>query len=335
MKKHILFGARLPGDPHKQLSETFTFDLPQERVFSQEELESRAADAHALVTLLSHRVDGPFLDRFPNVEIISNYAVGFNNIDVGEATRRGVIVTNTPDVLTETTADLAWALMMAAARRIVEADGFMREGKFIGWTPWLFLGSDIWGKCLGIIGFGRIGRAVARRAAGFGMRVLYYDPEVDVDGLDSGLSGGRGGGLRVEKVSLEDLLKESDFISIHCPLVPATRHLIGPDELSCMKSSSFLINTARGPVVDEKALVEALNKGVIAGAGLDVYEKEPETTQGLLELSNVVVAPHIGSGTRETRKKMALMAVNAVFDFFSSRRPENVVNPEALNQRAL
>ena len=341
MKKTIVFGALLPGDPHKKIQQQHAIDLPDHEVRTQEELEAAmdsdgvgdgdgegAGDgegsgdgAHAVLTLLSHRVDEAFLDRHPSLEIVSNYAVGYNNIDVEAATRRGVVVTNTPDVLTETTADLAWALLMATARRLVEADAFTRAGKFQGWAPSLYLGHDIWGKTLGVVGFGRIGQAAARRAHGFGMKVVYHDPSVELSELD--------GGLRVEPVSLERLLGKSDFVTIHCPLLPATRHLIGAQQLTAMKPSAILINTARGPIVDEKALVSALQEGRIAGAGLDVYEEEPKIAPGLLELPQVVLAPHIGSGSAETRAKMAHMAVDAVADLFSGERPKHVINPEA------
>jgi glyoxylate reductase len=322
MKTKVFVGAKLPGSPEKCLAEKHELMVSEGETASQQEMEGAAADAEALITLMSHKVDAELLERCPKLKIISNYAVGFNNVDVEAATKRKVVVTNTPDVLTETTADLAWALLMATARRIVEADRFVRAGEFVGWKPKLFLGHDIHEKTLGVVGFGRIGRAVARRAAGFRMRVLYHDPNVSDIVLE--------GGPWVERVELEKLLEKSDFVSIHCPLTERTRHLIGKEEMERMKDSAILINSARGPVVDEGALVEALDAGKLAGAGLDVYEKEPETHPGLTDLQNVVLAPHIGSGTQETREKMAQMAVQAVEDLLSGKAPRHIVNPEAL-----
>jgi glyoxylate reductase len=322
MKQKVYVGAKLPGRPEEALKDEHEVTVSNGETASQQEIEEAAPDAQALITLLSHRVDDDLLARCPSLRIVSNYAVGYNNIDVKSATSRGVAVTNTPDVLTETTADLAWALMMSAARRIVEADRFVRKGEFTGWKPSLFLGRDIHEKTLGVIGFGRIGRAVARRAMGFRMRVLYYDPKVTDISLE--------GGPWVERVELDTLLEKSDFVSIHCPLTPDTRHLIGKDEIAKMKHSAILINSARGPVVDEEALVDALSNGRLAGAGLDVYEDEPETAAGLTELENVVLAPHIGSATQETRRKMARMAVEAVQDILSGKPPRHLVNPEAL-----
>jgi glyoxylate reductase len=324
MTQTIYFGAQLPGRPEAALEGQPQFELivPSQETVSQQTLAAAAPEADALITLLSHTIDDTLLAKCPRLKIVSNYAVGFNNIDIEAATRRGVVVTNTPDVLTETTADLAWALLMAAARRIPEADRFMRADRFKGWKPSLLLGHDVHEKILGVIGFGRIGQAVARRALGFRMRVLYFDPHVGDISLE--------GGPWVEEVGLSPLLEKADFISIHCPLNASTRHLIGPQEFKKMKSTAVLINSARGPIIDEAALVEALQQRQIAAAGLDVYEREPVMHPGLAALENVVLAPHIGSGSNETRIEMARMAVAAVADRLAGKRPRHVVNPEVL-----
>ncbi len=318
-RRKVVFGARLPGDPHEALGDSFLVVLPEGEVASQEELERELDDAWAVVSLLSHELGEAQFERAPKLRLVSNYAVGYNNVDVAAATRRGILVTNTPDVLTETTADLAWALLLAAARRVVEGDRFVRAGQFRGWKPSLFLGHDVHHRTLGVIGFGRIGRAVARRALGFAMRVVYYDPMASVPE-----------DLAAEPVSLEQLLGESDFVSIHCPLTPETRHLLDETAFRAMKSTAVLVNTARGPVVDEAALVRALKEGWIAAAGLDVYEREPELTEGLAELPNVVLTPHVGSGSHETRRAMARLAVGAVLDLAAGKRPAHPVNPEVL-----
>ncbi|HEY8425736.1 MAG TPA: D-glycerate dehydrogenase, partial [Limnochordales bacterium] len=277
---------------------------------------------HGLLTLLTERVDGELLDAAgPQLRVVANYAVGFDNIDVAEATRRGVLVTNTPGVLTETTADFTWALLMAAARRVVEGDRYMREGRYRAWSPTLLLGVDVYGKTIGIVGFGRIGEAVARRARGFSMRVLYHDVNRRSSAEEQALG--------VEYRDLDSLLAESDFVSLHVNLTESTRHLIGRAQFQRMKPTAILINAARGPVVDEAALVEALRSGQIRAAGLDVFEREPEMAPGLAELPNVVLAPHIASASVETRSKMAEMAATNVLEALRGHRPPNLVNPEA------
>ncbi len=299
---------------------------PHDRPLTRAELLEAVRGRDGLVTLLTDQIDAEVMDAAgPRLRVISNYAVGFNNIDVAEATRRGVLVCNTPGVLTETTADLAWALIMAVARRIVEADAFMRSGRFEamgGWSPTLLLGSDVHGKTLGIVGFGRIGEAVARRARGFDMRVLYHDVRRRPADEERRLG--------VEYRDLDDLLRESDFVSLHVDLNASTRHLIDARALSLMKPTAYLINTSRGPVVDEAALVAALREGRIAGAGLDVFEDEPRMAPGLAELSNVVVLPHIASASIETRARMAEMAAANLIAALSGQRPAHVVNPEVL-----
>jgi len=243
--------------------------------------------------------------------------VGYNNIDVTEATKRGIIVTNTPGVLTDATADLAWGLLLAAARRIVESDKFTRAGKYESWSPTLLLGRSVAGKTLGIIGAGRIGRAVAKRSIGFDMKVLYHNRKRDPD-LERE--------LKARWVDKETLLKESDFISLHVPLTDETRHMIGRREFEVMKDTAVLVNTSRGPVVDEKALVEALRKKLIWAAGLDVYEREPEIEEGLKELDNVVLASHIGSATIEARTSMAMMAAQNIVSVLKGGKPITPVN---------
>lgn len=294
---------------------------PHNRVLSKDELLDGVRTADGLLCLLTDDITTEVMDVNPNLKIISNYAVGYNNIDVEAATKRGIQVTNTPGVLTDTTADLAWALIMAVGRRVVEGDVFTREGRFEGWDPMLLLGTDITGKTLGIIGMGRIGQAVARRAIGFDMRILYHDmapvPVAEEE-------------YQAEFVALDELLRQSDFVTIHAPLTDETRHMIGRRELSVMKTTAYLVNTARGPLVDEEALVEALRDGIIAGAGLDVYENEPRLASGLGELPNAVLLPHLGSATLETRTKMATMAAANLVAALEGKRPPHIVNPEVL-----
>ncbi len=314
MKFKVYVTRRLPGPVDEILGPVCDYEVwPEDRVIPREVLLEKVVGLDGLLCLLTDRIDAEVMDAAgPQLRVISNYAVGYDNIDLEAARARGIIVTNTPGVLTETTADLAWSLLMAAARRIVEADRFTRAGKFTGWSPTLLLGVDVYGKTLGIIGLGRIGRAVARRAKGFQMRVIYYDiqrnPEAEKE-------------LGAEFVSLDELLKTADFISIHTPLTPETRHLIDREAFAKMKSTAVLVNTARGPVVDEEALVEALREKKIFAAGLDVYEQEPKVHPGLLELENVVLAPHIGSASRETRGKMAELAAKNLVLALQGKEP--------------
>jgi glyoxylate reductase len=325
LKKKVLVTRKLPDEAMRLLYETCEVELnPYDRVMTEDELIEGLNGKQGLLCLLTDTINAEIMDAAKNLKVISNYAVGFNNIDVKAATERRILVTNTPGVLTETTADLAWALLMAAARRIVEADAFMRRGEYKGWGPMLFLGGDVFGKTLGLIGMGRIGSAVARRAAGFNMRVLYHDV--------NRLSEDEERALGLEHVGFDEILKESDFVSLHVPLVPSTRHLIGAKELSLMKPTSYLINTSRGPVVDEKALVEALRSRRIAGAGLDVYENEPEMAPGLRELENVVLLPHIASASVDTRTKMGIMAARNVIAGLAGELPPNCVNPEVFSK---
>ena len=285
-------------------------------------LIARLKGRQGLVSLITEIVDDALLAQCPDLRVVSNVAVGYNNVDVAAATRRGVIVTNTPDVLTDTTADFAWALLMAAARQVVGADRYIRSGSWTQWDFGLFLGVDIHGKTLGIVGFGRIGRAMARRARGFDMQVVYQDAvAADADTERE---------LRATRVDLATLLRESDFVTLHTPLLPETRHLINASSLQAMKKSAFLINASRGPVVDEGALAQALREGWIAGAALDVFENEPHVHPDLLGLSNIVLAPHIGSASHDTRVKMSVLAVENCLAVLEGTRPPTPVNPEAL-----
>ena len=306
----------LPEAPLNTLRQKHTVVLNEEnRVLPPDELVAGLADADAMLCAGS-RVDKAVLDAVgPKLKVIANWGVGYNNIDADYAATKGIMVTNTPDVLTETTADLSWAILMAVARRVVEADKYVRAGDFVGFKPFSMLGADVWGKTIGIIGYGRIGQAVGRRAKGFGMRVLYHNRK-PVQDDPSG----------AEYTDIETLLKESDFVSLYVPLSDETRHLINAERLALMKPSAFLVNVSRGPVVDENALLAALKDKTIAGAALDVFEKEPELTQGLLSLSNVVLTPHIGSGSWETRTAMADVSVKNIIAALDGQTPPNLVN---------
>lgn len=316
-KPVILVTRAVPEAALKKLAEVFEVHLiGREKAPSRAELQRSIADADALLCLLTDSIDRELISAAPKLRCISNYAVGFNNIDLPCATERGITVCNTPGVLTETTADLAWALIMSCARRIVESDRLVRAGKFTGWEPLLCLGYDVYGKTLGIIGMGRIGKAVARRSAGFNMRVLYHDPEADPAALPA----------EYVAASVDQICSEADFISLHAPLTASNRHLIGPAQLSLMKASAVLINTARGQLVDEDALIRFLRDGRIAAAGLDVYEHEPEIPSELLALPNVVLLPHIGSASIETRTRMAMLAAENAIAVIEGRKPPARVN---------
>ena len=290
---------------------------PTDELVPREELLEKVKGRDALLCLLTEEIDAEIIKAGADLKIIANYAVGYNNVDVETATKSGIWVSNTPGVLTNTTADMAWALMFAVGRRIPEADRFTRAGKYKGWSATMLLGGDIYGKTLGIIGVGRIGAAVAMRSIGFNMRVLYSDVRSNKE-LEREVG--------AEKVDMDTLLKESDFVSVHVPLMPETKRLIGRRSLAMMKSTAYLINTSRGPVVHEAALAEALKNGVIAGAGLDVYEYEPEINPDLRKLDNVVLTPHTASGSVETRSKMATMAAENVLAALDGKTPPNAVN---------
>jgi glyoxylate reductase len=317
---HVLF-----EEPRKKLAERFNVEYwtGEERP-SRAEVLQRVSGKDALICLLTEKVDRELLDAAgPNLRIVANVAVGFDNIDVPACTERNVAVTNTPGVLDETTADFAWTLLMAVARRLVEGDRMARSGAWTRWNLDQLCGTDIWGKTLGIIGLGRIGRAVARRASGFRMGILYNSTsraplEIEKE-------------LNAEYASRDAVFEQADFVSLHVPLNADTRGLVGPAELAEMKRTAFLINTTRGPVVQEAALVEALERGLIAGAALDVFEREPLIPDGLRR-DNVVLAPHLGSASVETRTRMALIAVENAIAFFDGKRPPTILNPEALRQ---
>lgn len=287
----------------------------------REEVLRRARDKEALVCLLTEKVNDELLQAAPKLKIAANVAVGFDNIDVPACTKRGVVATNTPGVLDETTADFAWTLLMAVARRLLEGDALARAGSWKGWDLDQLVGTDVWGKTLGIVGFGRIGRAMARRASGFQMKVIYTDAVRAPGDVEKE--------LRAEFREMNALLAEADFISVHTPLLPETRGLFNAERFEQVKRTAFLINTSRGPVVNEGDLVAALENGKIAGAALDVFEKEPAIHPGLRR-SNVVLAPHIASASLETRTKMAVMAAENVVALLQGRRPINVLNPEVL-----
>lgn len=297
----------------------------EDRVLTKEELLANVRGRDAVLCLLTDAIDADVFEAAgQQCKIFANYAVGFNNIDLAAATKQGILVSNTPGVLTDTTADIAWALLFATARRVVASDKYMRAGKYKGWGPMLFLGQDITGKTLGIIGAGRIGAAFAKKSRGFNMRVIYND-------IKPNLQFEKETGFKY--VSKETLLKESDFVSLHVPLFPSTTHLISDAEFKLMKKTAILINTARGPIVDEKALVRALKSGEIWGAGLDVTEREPEFEPELAELESVVIVPHIASATVETRTKMGLMAVENILAALRGEVPPKCLNPEVLNKQ--
>ena len=283
-------------------------------------LHEQIVGAAALISLLNRRIDAALLDAAgPKLRLVANYAVGYDNIDVAAATARGIWVSNTPGVLTEATADLTWAALLAITRRVVEGDRLVRSGGFVGWGPLLLLGSELRGKTLGIVGLGAIGKAVARRARGFGLEVLYAErPSLPAE-IDSE-------GIRARACPLPELLRRSDIVSLHTPLTPETRHLLGADKLALLKKGAYLINTARGPVVDETALVARLRAGQLRGAAFDVYEREPVLSPGLAELDNVVLLPHLGSATDETRLEMAQMVAADVLRVLDGQPPKNAVN---------
>jgi lactate dehydrogenase-like 2-hydroxyacid dehydrogenase len=302
MAKSICISNVLPDEARAMIPSAWKVDYnPSDIPFSKPELIQRLQGKDGLICHIISTIDDEVLAAAPGLKVVANVAVGFNNIDVAAAKRRGVVVTNTPDVLTETTADFAWALLMAAGRRVVEADQYARSGQWGTWKWDLLWGADVHGKTLGVVGFGRIGRAVARRAQGFGMRVLYYDTVAADPAAERE--------LRASRVDMDTLLRDSDFLTLHTLLTPDTRHLVNEGALRKMKRTAILVNAARGPVVDEAALVRALTEGWIAGAGLDVFEDEPKIHPGLLPLKNVVLAPHIASASRETRLAMAALAV--------------------------
>lgn len=296
---------------------------PHDRPLTPDELRHALTAADGALCLLNDKITADLMDAAPRCRIYANYAVGFDNMDTAAATKRGIALSNTPDVLTEATAELAWALIFAAARRVCEGDRLTRAGNFDGWAPMMLLGYELGGKTLGIIGAGRIGTTMARGATGFNMRILYTKRSGRNEEMQA---------LGATHAELEQLLRESDFISIHAPLTSETRHMIGREQFQMMKRNCVLVNTGRGPVIDEAALVEALRSERIAAAGLDVYEHEPSIAPGLAELENVVLAPHIGSATHEAREQMAILAANNILDYFAGTIPRTCINPEYAKQ---
>jgi len=325
-KPKILITGRIPGVVLRELEHSFDVEANlEDRPMPREQVIRAIADKEGFISLVGDSIDAELLDRAPRLRMIAQMAVGYDNVDLAAATARGIPVSNTPDVLTDATADLTFALILALSRRIVELDGRVRRGEFKFWAPMLFLGREVTGKTLGIVGFGRIGQAVAQRAKGFRMQVLYSDPRR--------LGTAQERELNAEYANLGRLLREADFISIHVSLSEKTRHLIGEAELALMKPTGYLINAARGPVVDEKALVQALQSGTIAGAGLDVYENEPAIEPGLVEMQNVVLLPHVGSATLETRVRMASVAAENLRVGLEGKAPPNLINPDVLPRR--
>jgi lactate dehydrogenase-like 2-hydroxyacid dehydrogenase len=323
MRPKVLISRKIFDEVIGLVKEHFEVeDNQSDTRLSQGALIEKLQDKMGAIILLTERINDDVLSHCPELKIVSNVAVGYDNIDVGACTRRGIMVTNTPGVLDDTTADFTWALLFATARRVVEADQYLRSSKWKGWGLMQFLGYDVHHKVLGICGLGRIGQRVARRAKGFDMRILYTDAIRMSGSIEEEL-----GARFVDKATL---LKESDFVTLHVPLIPETTHYISAAQLGLMKPTAILINASRGPVVDEKALVKALQQGKIAGAGLDVYEKEPQVEPALLQMDNVVLVPHIASASRETRLKMATMAAENLIAGLTGKRPPNLVNAEVL-----
>jgi glyoxylate reductase len=315
----ILVTRQLPEEVLLSVREEHDVEMYEgESPMDRTALREAMRDKQGLLCTISDQIDDELMSGASNLKMIANFGVGYNNIDVAAASARGILVSNTPDVLTDATADLAFALILAAARRIVEGDRTVREKRFRKWSPFFFLGREVSGKTLGIVGLGRIGKAVARRARGFDMPVLYYNRRRIQETEEKALG--------AVYVDLKTVLARCDFLTLHVPLTEETFHLISKEELQMMKPTAFLINASRGPVVDEKALVQALKKGHIAGAGLDVFENEPQPDPSLMELDNTVLLPHIGSATLETRTAMARKAMENLLAGIMGERPPDCVN---------
>ncbi len=320
MKQKVLVTRKIPEAGIAELQKHLEVHVnPDDTPMKKDDIVRALIDTQGLVCMLTDRIDKEILDGARDLKVIANYAVGYDNIDIETAAHKNIYVTNTPDVLTEATADLTWALILTVSRRIIEADHHLRTGRFRGWEPMLLLGADVHGKTLGIIGLGRIGQAVARRARGFDMRVLYYEPRRLPREIEQA--------CHAEYRPLSYVLRTSDFVSLHVPLNKNTFHLIGTHELHIMKKSAYLINVSRGAVVDERALVKGLKNGIIAGCGLDVYEREPDVEHELLAMKNTVLVPHIGSASRTTRDRMALIAAqNVITVLVRNETPPHWVN---------
>ncbi len=321
-KPKVLVTREVFDETIDYLREHCEVEANQEDVaFAPDVLAKRAADKDAIVCSLTDRVDAALISACPNLKVVANIAVGYNNIDVAACTARGVLATNTPGVLDDSTADLAWTLMLGAARRITEVERYVRNGDWKGWRLKQWLGVDVHHATLGVVGMGRIGQAIAKRAGGFDMRVLYHNRKRVDAGIESRLN--------ATFVGMDELLKQSDFIVLQVPYSPETHHLIGAAELAKMKPTAILINSTRGGVVDDAALIEALKKGTIRAAGLDVFENEPKLNPAFLELDNVVLAPHVGSSTEATRRAMAMTAAKNAVAALTGAMPPNLINPEA------
>ncbi len=318
MKPRVLITHKIFSDVLEYLKEHVEYEIGKpDGDISKNELIEKIKDKDGLLSLLTVTIDKDVLNAAASLKIIANCAVGYNNIDISSAREKEIMVTKTPGILTETTAELTWALIFAVARRIPQAHVFTRDDQYKGWALDLFLGQELYGKSLGIIGMGRIGKAVAHKARAFSMNIVYHDPH--------GLSPKEEAKLHASQLSLGKLLQTSDIISLHTTLTPKTHHLISKDNIRLMKKTAILINVSRGPVVDEEALADALQEGSIWGAGLDVYEDEPSIHPKLFSLDNVVLLPHIGSATRETRLKMAFMAANNLVQGLQGKKPQNLI----------
>lgn len=324
----IVITRQLPGPAPELLREAghTLRENPEDRALSRQELLEHVAGAEGILTQLHDKVDAELMDAAGSqLRVVANYAVGFNNIDVAEASRRGITICNTPGVLSDATADIAWSLILGAARRVAEGDRMMRAGQFEGWGPNLMLGGDLVGKTLAIVGAGRIGFEVARRSIGWRMKVVYVARSRHEQFEQE---------LNAERVTLEQALEQADYVSLHVPLTDETHHLINADRLGMMKRSAYLVNTARGAVIDERALVAALQAGQIAGAGLDVYEYEPEMVEGLAECDNTLLLPHLGSATHQTRAAMSELTAQNLHAVLSGERPPHAVNAAEVAERA-
>jgi len=317
-RKKIFITRKIPEAGVEKLKEISDVEVsPFDRDLTQDEIIKMSTGAQGLIPMITNNINREIIDHLTTMQIIANYAVGFNNIDIEYARKKGIVVTNTPDILTEATADIAMALILCAARRIVEGDRLVRKGGFKGFYPTFFLGVELQNKVLGIYGMGRIGKAIAKRAIPCGLKIIYYDPiHIAEESID----------FPAHYISFDELLKESDFISIHAPLTTETHHRFTKKEFRKMKKEAFLINAARGPLVKEEDLVYALKQKWIAGAGLDVYEFEPEVHPDLIKLDNVVLLPHIGSAASEVRERMAMIAADNLIAFFKGEPPPNRVN---------
>lgn len=322
MKKKILVNYALPKEMLRSLYQHFEVIIPKSGIFTRQELLELIADCHGLVGVFQIKVDQELMDKGTNLKIIASFGAGYDNIDTSYATKKGILVTNIPAAVTAPTAELTLGLMLSLARRITEGDRRLRGKIHTDWSPLGYYGSTLEGKTLGIIGMGRIGLRVARIAQAFNMNILYnkrkpYSPEVERE-------------LQLSYGSVEDILKNADVISLHCPLTADTRHLLGDREFAMMKSTALVINTARGPVIKETALINALKNGLIKGAAIDVFEFEPQVTEELLNLENLIITPHIGCATWETREVMSAAFTQHFIDYFQGKRPRNIVNPEVL-----